>query len=164
MCIHIQTICTQELIDEWMNNKNKFIDFIDKGFLIDFKPPTTNAEDFIYNNTGHESYRKNLEKMAETQSYKYLIESREKFIKFCESIVETFPEGVQKLKDFNSNHVKSQCCYSIPWDFWSENRWNNKEENASCGHCWDGYCYKNYPNKCAKCDVEKLIKILEKKA
>ena len=96
-----------------MNDKSKFIDFIDNGFLIDFKPPTTNAEDFIYNNTGRETYRKNLEKMAKTQSYKYLIESREKFIKFCESIVETFPEGIQKLKDFNSNHVKSQCCYCL---------------------------------------------------
>ena len=84
-------------------------------------------------------------------------------MKFWESVAETFPEGIQKLRDFNSNKVKSECCYSVPWDEWFEDRWENNKENAPCGHCWDGYCYKDYPEKCAKCDVEKLIKMLEKK-
>lgn len=163
LCIHIQTICTQAFINEWLKSKKRFVDFRDKGFLMDFKPPATNAVDFIYNNTGRETYRANLEKFAKTQKYKYLIESREKFMKFWESVAETFPEGVQKLRDFNSNKVKSECCYSVPWDEWFEDRWENNKENAPCGHCWDGYCYKDYPEKCAKCDVEKLIKMLEKK-
>ena len=163
LCIHIQTICTQAFVNEWLKNKSRFVDFIDKGFLMDFKPPATNAEDFIYNNTGWETYRANLEKFAKTQKYKYLIESREKFMKFWESVAETFPEGIQKLRDFNTNHVKSECCYSVPWDEWFIDRWDNHIENAPCGHCWDGYCYKDYPEKCAKCDVEKLIKMLEKK-
>lgn len=163
LCIHIQTICTQAFVNEWLKSKKRFQGFIDNGFLMDFKPPATNAVDFIYNNTGRESYRENLEKMAKTQKYKYLIESREKFLKFWESVAETFPDGVQKLKDFNSNHVKSECCYSVPWDEWFIDRWDNNIENAPCGHCWDGYCYKDYPEKCAKCDVDKLIKMLEKK-
>lgn len=163
VCLHIQMICTQELVDEWFNNKEKFKGFIDKGFLIDFKPPATNAVDFIYYNTGRETYRANLEKFAETQEYKYLIDSREKFMQFWEDVAKTFPEGIQKLRDFNSNKVKSECCYSYPWDEWFEDRWVNNKENAPCGHCWDGYCYKDYPEKCAKCDVENLIKMLERK-
>ena len=163
LCIHIQTICTQEFVNEWLKDNSKFVDFIDKGFLMDFKPPATNAVDFIYYNTGHDSYRKNLEKMAKTQSYKYLIESRDKFMRFWESVYNTFPDGLQKLRDFNSNKVKSECCYSVPWDEWFENRWENDKENAPCGHCWDGYCYKDYPDKCAKCDVERFIKMMEKK-
>ena len=164
LCIHIQTICTQAFVNEWLKDKSKFEEFIDKGLLMDFKPPATNAVDFIYNNTGWETYRENLEKMAKTQSYKYLIESRDKFMRFWESVAETFPDGIQKLRDFNSNKVKSECCYSYPWDEWFEDRWVNDKENAPCGHCWDGYCYKDYPDKCAKCDVERLIKMLEKKA
>ena len=163
LCIHIQTICNQAFVDEWFENRDKFIDFIDKGFLMDFKPPATNAVDFIYHNTGREAYRVNLEKFAKTQSYKYLIDSREKFIEFWKSVAKTFPDGVQKLKDFNSNHVKSECCYSVPWDEWFIDRWDNNKENAPCGHCWDGYCYKDYPDKCGKCDVERLIKLMEKK-
>lgn len=163
LCIHIQSICTQALVNEWLSNKEKFVDFIDRGFLIDFKPPATNAVDFIYNNTGHDSYRENLEKFAKTQNYKYLIDSREKFMKFWEVVYETFPDGLQKLRDFISNKVKSECCYSVPWDEWFENRWYNNTENAPCGHCWDGYCYKDQPDKCAKCDVEKFIKMMEKK-
>lgn len=162
LCLHIETICTQAFVDEWLDDNSKFVDFIDKGFMMDFKPPATSAVDFIYNNTGRESYRKNLEKLAETQNYKYLIDSRDKFIKFWESVAKTFPNGVQKLKDFNSNEVKSECCYSIPWNEWFENRWESKKENAPCGHCWDGYCYKDYPDRCAKCDVENLIKMMEK--
>ena len=163
LCIHIQTICTQAFVDEWFENKEKFVDFIDRGFLMDFKPPATNAVDFIYYNTGLESFRQNLTKFAKTQSYKYLIEDREKFMKFWESIAMTFPDGVQKLKDFITNHVKSECCYSVPWDEWFIDRWDNNKENAPCGHCWDGFSYKDYPDKCCKCDVEKLIKIMESK-
>lgn len=163
LCIHIQTICTQAFVNEWLEDNSKFVDFIDKGFLMDFKPPATNAIDFIYYNTGHDSYRKNLEKMAKTQSYKYLIESRDKFMRFWESVYNTFPDGLQKLRDFNSNKVKSECCYSVPWDEWFEDRWVNNKENAPCGHCWDGYCYKDHPDKCAKCDVERFIKMMEKK-
>lgn len=163
LCLHIQTICTQEFVDEWFKNKEKFIDFINKGFLMDFKPPATNAVDFIYYNTGLEAFRTNLEKFAKTQSYKYLIESREKFMQFWESVYHTFPDGLQKLRDFVTNKVKSECCYSVPWDEWFIERWDNDKENAPCGHCWDGFSYKNHPDKCCKCDVEGFIKMMEKK-
>lgn len=163
LCLHIQMISSQALIDEWFANKERFLDFINKGILIDLKPPATNAVDFIYHNTGREAFRANLKKFADTQSYKYLIESRDQFMEFWKDVANTFPEGVQKLKDFVTNHVKSECCYSYPWNEWFVDRWDNDKENAPCGHCWDGFSYKDYPDKCCKCDVEKLIKLFEER-
>ena len=156
--IHIECITTQSFIDEWLNNKEKFKGFIDKGFLIDFKPPNITAWDHTKNINSLETYRKYLEEYAAIQWDGYLIESRSKFLEFCESILK-LPDGYQRLKDFQSNTVESEKLYSIPWNIWYETRWVSKEENGPCGHRWDGHTYRYEPEKCCKCDIEKLLKI-----
>lgn len=156
--MHIECITTQSFIDEWLNNKEKFKMFLDRGFLIDFKPPNITAWNYTKNINDLQTYRKYLEEYANIQWDGYLIESRSKFLEFCESILR-LPNGYQRLKDFQSNVVESEKLYSIPWNIWYETRWVSKEENAPCGHRWDGHTYRYEPEKCCKCDIEKLLKM-----
>jgi len=156
--MHIECITTQSFIDEWLNNKEKFKMFLDRGFLIDFKPPNITAWNYTKNINDLQTYRKYLEEYANIQWDGYLIESRSKFLEFCESILR-LPDGYQRLKDFQSNMVESEKLYSIPWNIWYETRWVSKEENAPCGHRWDGHTYRYEPEKCCKCDIEKLLKM-----
>lgn len=152
--LHTQSICTSYFIDEALTTS--ILEDISRYSMFDFKCPGPFRESFI-RYTGKRDlvwYRDLFKKNISSMDKGFFIEDRSKFLKFLIKIKEVF--GQSKLEAFCSNEVRSDSVYLLPINKWVNDRWDSDDENASCGHPWDSFCYVN-SDKCARCDAAGLL-------
>lgn len=153
--VHTQIIATQDFIDRILKDDSVLMNIL-KYSSVDFKLPGVLHID--YGKLQHRNEKTYhdlvLEKYKEFPDG-FFIKHRADFLKFIRKIADIF--GIEKLLWFCQNEVRSKKLYLLADNSVIEDRWDpdDLDENASCGHILDSYCYID-SDKCARCDVMQL--------
>ena len=158
--VHTQIIVTQSYIDKILTD-DSFLKETLKYSSVDFKLPSVKRKDYNQiNGLNEHSYHKKLMETYQEFPKGFFIERRNDFLKFIRKMVEIF--GKDKINWFCRNEVRSKTLYIMATGKKIEDRWDkdNDDENASCGHVYDSYCYLD-SDKCARCDAMRFYEELD---
>lgn len=157
--VHVQTIMTQEFIDDILENGWEWYDKIGNNKVsVDFKPPFIATADIEFGKTTLSEYMETIQKTKEEFPAKFFIDDRNKYLKFLQMVAERF--GVDALKRFGDPTIRSKSINHLDLGTKIDNRFDvDSIENVECGHPIDSYCYLN-DNHCCRCDAQNLYETM----